>query len=136
MSHLDESPCRFFPHKARERWEQRWENIDPMNNKLRKIKNDTRDWNLSFPRGRKYEVALCRLRIGHTRLTHSHLMESRPPSDCPQCDDTPFTVEHILCECPHYNQLRTSCFRSQNPTIQSILGRKSSVRISKPSTLP
>ena len=48
---------------------------------------------------RKKETTLCRLRIGHTRLTHGHLM-SRDPQ--PFCDDclVPLTVRHILVECP------------------------------------
>ena len=50
---------------------------------------------------RKYGVIINRLRIGHTRLTHSFRMESRPhPPLCDQCEgDHELTVKHILIEC-------------------------------------
>ena len=50
---------------------------------------------------RKDEVIINRLRIGHTRLTHSFRMENRPhPSFCDQCEgDHELTVKHILIEC-------------------------------------
>ena len=52
---------------------------------------------------RKDEVIINRLRIGHTRLTHSFRMENRPrPPLCDQCEgDHELTVKHILIEC-HY----------------------------------
>ena len=47
------------------------------------------------------EVIINRLRIGHTRLTHSFRMENRPhPPLCDQCEgDHELTVKHILIEC-------------------------------------
>ena len=50
---------------------------------------------------RKDEVIINRLRIGHTRLTHSFRMENRPhPPWCDQCEgDHELTVKHILIEC-------------------------------------
>ena len=50
---------------------------------------------------RKDEVIISRLRIGHTRLTHSFRMENRPhPPLCDQCEgDHELTVKHILIEC-------------------------------------
>ena len=50
---------------------------------------------------RKDEVIINRLRIGHTRLTHSFRMENGPhPPLCDQCEgDRQLTVKHILIEC-------------------------------------
>ena len=50
---------------------------------------------------RKDEVIINRLRIGHTRLTHSFRMKNRPhPPLCDQCEgDHELTVKHILIEC-------------------------------------
>ena len=50
---------------------------------------------------RKDEVIINRLRIGHTRLTHSFRMENRPhPPLCDQCEgDHELTVKHILIDC-------------------------------------
>ena len=113
--------------KIRESWNQRWQSIYPNENKLRKIKNDTVDWNFSFPRRRHLEVILCRLRIGHTKLTHGHYMERRPSNDCTYCDETPLTIEHIFCECPEYNGHRLVCFGRQQPQLANILGKNISI---------
>ena len=50
---------------------------------------------------RKDEVIINRLRMGHTRLTHSFRMENRPhPPLCDQCEgDHELTVKHIWIEC-------------------------------------
>ena len=50
---------------------------------------------------RKDDVIINRLRIGHTRLTHSFRMENRlHPPLCDQCEgDHELTVKHILIEC-------------------------------------
>ena len=54
---------------------------------------------------RKWETVLCRLRIGHTRLTHGFLMSGSNPPDCDDCL-VPLTVRHIICECPKFVSLR------------------------------
>ena len=62
---------------------------------------------------RKEETIIHRLRIGHTRLTHSYLMEQRGrfkvPPICKFCNDpdTVMSVHHILIECPelYYQRL-------------------------------
>ena len=64
----------------RQKWQQNWDNVD--NNKLRSIKNDVNSWPSSKNKTRKVEVILAILRIGHTRLTHGHLMEQKPPPFC------------------------------------------------------
>ena len=61
-------------------WEQSWINLT--DNKLRDIKDNTRVWNSSLQKGRKTEVVLTRLRIGHTRLTHGWLIDRTQPPVC------------------------------------------------------
>ena len=57
---------------------------------------------------RQDEVIISRLRIGHTRLTHSFRMENRPhPPLCDQGEgDHELTVKHILTECNFLNIIR------------------------------
>ena len=55
--------------------------------------------------GDNYERALSRLRIGHTHLTHKHILSRDNPPVCDQCRVT-LTVEHILVECPNFNPER------------------------------
>ena len=56
-------------------------------------------------RERRLQTVLARLRIGHTRLTHSYLMSGEYQ---PYCDDclVPLTVWHLLVECPSLVELR------------------------------
>ena len=88
-------------------WQQQWEAVD--GNKLRSIKDTVRQWDSSLNRNRRIEVALCRLRIGHTHLTHSHLMDRRPIPYCEDCI-VPLTIVHLLAECPNYAVTRRTLF--------------------------
>jgi ribonuclease HI/exonuclease III len=56
---------------------------------------------------REKEVILARLRVGHTILTHSHIMDSLPPPTCQHCPgDIRYTIEHFLIHCPKHNSKR------------------------------
>ena len=62
-------------------------------------------WDYSNIIEHRSQTTLTHLRIGHTRLTHSHLMSGEYQ---PYCDDclVPFTVRHLLVECPRLVELR------------------------------
>ena len=65
---------------------------------MKEVASSVRPWKYTaLPR--KEEVILARLRIGHTRLTHSFLMEKGPQPYCEDCL-VPLTVRHLLVECP------------------------------------
>ena len=55
---------------------------------------------------RKDEVVIHRIRLGHTWLTHSHLMEDRPLPLCFYCHETPIPIKHIMIECDFFTILR------------------------------
>ena len=80
-------------------WQKRWDK--EVGNKLHAIMSQIDEKYYSGCTNRKDEVIINRLRIGHTRLTHSFRMENRPhPPLCDQCEgDHELTVEHILIEC-------------------------------------
>ena len=68
----------------------------------------------SFVRNiRKEEVALARLRLGHTRVSHSYLLQGEEQPQCVGCD-APFTVHHFLLECGDFAQVRNNCFHVDN----------------------
>ena len=54
-------------------------------------------------------VTLYRLRIGHTRLTHSYLLSSDDLPECGTCQ-CPLTVKHILIECVDLKDVRNKRF--------------------------
>ena len=100
-------------------WQAEWTNT-PESNKLRSFRDTIKPWPSSYQKVRKYEVILARLRIGHTRLTHGHLMRGEPlPPYCDNCV-IPVTIKHILVECPDHNDVRSRMF-GVNASLGSIL---------------
>jgi len=56
-------------------WQIRWEKQTNQNNKFKQIKRTTKKWpDPLIKLSRHKEIMVTRVRIGHTRLTHSHLM--------------------------------------------------------------
>ncbi|XP_045126267.1 uncharacterized protein LOC123513261 [Portunus trituberculatus] len=56
---------------------------------------------------RVLDVALTRLRLGHTRLTaHLHRLHLSPDPYCPWCRTVPETIEHFLLHCPRFHSHR------------------------------
>lgn len=94
--------------RVRDKIQQIWQEVPPTN-KLRRLKDTSGAWPSSTQMDRRTEVTLCRLRIGHTRLTHGYLMEQGPIPYCPDCI-VPITVFHIIAECPTYGEQRANHF--------------------------
>ena len=85
-----------------------WTSV-PQTNKLKMIRNDIKSWRSSYQQHRRNEVLLCRLRIGHTRLTHGYLMAGTHVRYCDDCL-VPLTVLHVLAECPTWQDIRFRYF--------------------------
>lgn len=54
---------------------------------------------------RNDQSAVTRLRIGHTNPTHVYLFERTPGNQCEYCG-TPLSVQHIIIDCPKYQNQR------------------------------
>ena len=103
------------------KWQHRW--MSPLlstNRKYRGIRESIGSWNSSLHSNRRFEVILTRLRIGHTRLTHSYILEGSSAPVCAHCG-APLSVEHILVHCPRFNHLRRKYFLFGKP-LSDILG--------------
>lgn len=74
-------------------------------NKLRVIKNFANKWPETHQLDRKDSVVLARVRIGHTFVTHSHLMSRDPVPQCLNCNEQ-LTIQHVIETCPQYAQQR------------------------------
>ena len=96
---------------VKETRKEHWDNIE--NNKLKEIVPDLADHYQIQCMNRRDEVVLTRLRIGHSRLTHSYLMEGEPAPMCIGCD-TPFTIKHILLDCVDFADTRRHFYDSQD----------------------
>ena len=122
--HLTAMPvCDFFPI-IRERlwkcWQREWD--ENTTDKLREVKTGVHPWMNPGHSNRRVETVLARLRIGHTRLTHEHLMTNTEPRQCRRCRVV-LSVKHILVECPNFNNARRRFFGGVSPplTLQKIL---------------
>ncbi|XP_044742352.1 uncharacterized protein LOC123304855 [Chrysoperla carnea] len=88
----------------KEKRDQQWSRITQ--NKLRNIKENTTEWQTSYQNKRQHEIALTRLRTGHTKITHSYILNKTPQPICELCQE-PITVNHILIRCRKLERIRT-----------------------------
>ena len=90
-----------------------WRNCTSRTN-LKEIKLQAEAWFSSIRKIRREEIVLCRLRLGHTRKTHSYLLEREPRPECRYCN-VYLTVRHLLLDCfvheNHRQELRALCQR-------------------------
>jgi hypothetical protein len=88
-------------------WQNRWEKQTNQNNKLKQIKTSTKKWSVPLAKlTRHEETMVTRVRIGHTRITHSYLMRKELKSRCETCN-CELTVKHIFLDCSTYHNART-----------------------------
>ena len=108
-------PCNnfksFINRYIFDKWQTSW-NETPFN-KLKEIKPVIKESKTVISNIRREEVVLTRLRIGHTRITHSWLLNRDKQPICTGCD-VPFTVKHFLLECFDCQQTRRSYFQVNN----------------------
>ncbi|KAF0749002.1 Uncharacterized protein FWK35_00022234 [Aphis craccivora] len=84
-------------------WNTKWHNTTE--NKLREIKHSVELWPKYIDLNRKNKVILNRLRIGHTKFTHGHLMAKTDPPLCPTCNIN-YSIKHIIVHCSNFNAAR------------------------------
>jgi len=58
---------------------------------------------------RRDEIIIHRLRIGHTYLTHGHLLRGETPPRCLACQ-VDLTVKHVLLHCVSFTNARDNFF--------------------------
>ncbi|GFT76737.1 RNase H domain-containing protein [Trichonephila clavipes] len=86
---------RVIMHHIFKIWQESWS--QQLDNKLHSLKPVVGAWPV-MPM-RRTDVKLTRLRIGHTRFTHRHLLLGEDAPECPSCKVS-YTVRHILIDCP------------------------------------
>ncbi|XP_054002649.1 uncharacterized protein LOC128889223 [Hylaeus anthracinus] len=71
-----------------------------------KIHNIITNFFQNIPRNlmsRKEKIVLSRLRTGHSKITHEHIIKKTDP---PFCCETPLTVHHLLYDCQKFSTQR------------------------------
>ncbi|GFT33391.1 RNase H domain-containing protein [Trichonephila clavipes] len=98
-------------------WQESWS--QQLDNKLHSVKPVIGAWPV-MPM-RRTDVKLTRLRIGHTRFTHRHLLFGERAPECPSCHVS-YTVHHILIDCPVFNTHRMTFFHQSVLTLSDLVG--------------
>ncbi|GFT58158.1 RNase H domain-containing protein [Trichonephila clavipes] len=96
---------RVIMHHIFNIWQESWS--QQLDNNLHSVKPVIGAWPV-MPL-RRTDVKLTRLRIGHTRFTHRHLLFGERAPECPSCHVS-YTVHHILIDCPVFNHHRITFF--------------------------
>ncbi len=92
-------------------WQRRWDGC--AGNKLNKVEPVLGAHRSPGHLSRREEIVLSRLRIGHTRLTHSYRMNNEDVPRCVACDCN-LTVEHILVECGDFAEVRQRYYDAES----------------------
>ncbi|XP_055924643.1 uncharacterized protein LOC129956730 [Argiope bruennichi] len=103
-----------FSRHINSSWQEAWGL--QIHNKLHSVKPIIGSWPV-LPI-REIDVKLTRLRIGHTRYTHRHLIFGDRKPVCPTCH-VDFSTKHILIECPILTEKQTPVKSSDSDTEQS-----------------
>ncbi|GBM96875.1 hypothetical protein AVEN_44392-1 [Araneus ventricosus] len=105
-------------------WANHWNSQSV--NKLRSIKPVVEPWPTLT--NRKEDTIITRLRVGHTRYTHRHLLIEEQVPMCTQCNCT-MSIFHMLSECPNINYLRLRYFQSSAISLTDLLGKTPHVHL-------
>lgn len=94
------------------------------NNKLKDIKTKWGKWERIDELSRKEAVVITRLRIGHTRLTHGHLIEKTDPKICECGEEMTFNHLYGCNEMKDYREMMgfndRCCLANEDPNFLKI----------------
>jgi len=117
------------PHVSKfclKEWQDIWDVCQ--GNKLYAIYRNVGGYQCKSSLSRRDAVLINRLRIGHTRLTHSYLFWGDDQLVCSACQ-SPLTVKHFLIECVNFAAIRSRYFSAssmkdvfENVNTQSVIG--------------
>ncbi|KAJ4447110.1 hypothetical protein ANN_09110 [Periplaneta americana] len=91
---------KYITRKLHNHWQTSW--TESSSSKLHEIVQHCR---MKYPLQnfkRQDQVLITRLRVGHTRITHSYLLDRTPPPTCTNCHIR-ISVRHLISECPLYH---------------------------------
>ncbi|GFT00051.1 RNase H domain-containing protein [Trichonephila clavipes] len=108
---------RVIMHYIFKIWQESWS--QQLDNKLHSVRPVIGAWPV-MPM-RRTDVKLTRLRIGHTRFTHRHLLLGEDAPECPSCKVS-YTVRHILLDCPVFNTYRMTFFHTSVLPLSDLAG--------------
>ena len=94
---------KIIKRNIKENWNNQWLKSKPT--QLHQIRDSIFELQPTCGTDRRLETVITRLRIGHSRLTHSHLITKTQPSTCNFCN-SPYSIRHLIMECTNTNDRR------------------------------
>ncbi|XP_043252544.1 uncharacterized protein LOC122397459 [Colletes gigas] len=90
-------------NKLKCQWESEWRNTAPPH--IKNIDDAFFTENTATILTRKEQTAITRIRIGHSKISHSYILSKEPIPICEHCNTT-ITTDHLILDCQKYNILR------------------------------
>ena len=113
----------YIKKKVFEDFTRRWDGKTVAQVKLKEVKPTFTRSPEAFGLSRRDAWKLTRLRIGHTRLTHSFLLAGEDGPWCVECE-VPVTVRHILIECGNNARVRSEYYDHRVVSFADLLSKK------------
>lgn len=113
----------YIKRKIYEKWRKEWENVTIQKFKLKEICPIIRRTPVDIGLSRIDSWKLTRLRIGHTRWTHSYHFSGEDMPWCIECD-VPLTVKHQLTECSNGARERLEYYNPREVSLEKLLSEK------------
>jgi len=93
------------------RWQDSWD--QQIHNKVHEIHSLVRKTPVSYGHNRKEQVVLTGCRIGHSRLTHSYLLNNEECPECIPCNSS-YSLKHVLLDCVDVADIRQTFYNANN----------------------
>ena len=93
------------------RWQGSWD--QQIYNKLYEIHSLVVKTPCDYGQNRKEQVVLTRCRIGHSRLTHSYLLNNEERPECIPCNSN-FSLKHVLIDCVDVVDVRQTFYNANS----------------------
>jgi len=105
----------FIKQKFKKQFASLWENTSDHYKLISPNKLSLKNYNIKANDiNRQDLVKFSRLRLGHSKLTHEHMINKQAAPQCERCN-TSITIKHILLECPLFLSERNK-FLPSNPS--------------------
>jgi hypothetical protein len=93
------------------RWQNSWD--QQIYSKLYEIHSLVGKTPCSYGQNRKEQVAVTKCRLGHSRLTHSYLLNSEERPECIPCNSN-YSIKHVLIDCINVADVRQTFYNVNN----------------------
>ena len=98
---------KYILKRRQDSWDQQ------IHNKLHEMHSLVGKTPCSYGQNRKEQVILTRCRMGHSRLTHSYLLNNEERPECIPCNSI-FSLKHVLIDCVDVADVRQTFYNANS----------------------